>query len=249
MKKLIVYTVSNGQESWKNAINKEEALRYFNAQVDSSIACGWDPSDIILVTNFDYSYNGVSAYNKPELFMHQVGCCISKYIGLKWALETFSENIWVNDHDNFQIQPFDVNEVNQILNKYLVYGCGGMHPLPEISSEEFRWSDQSIFFNPKSLDVVESFVSSQIDLPRDSGSGFLAALYFYERIKDQMKIVHNNQYKFKFNIMNGDLGVWKIRLARLKRHNTTPVVIHGKLNSQDFIDAKTYLQADSLIRT
>lgn len=45
----------------KSRYKDERLLTLIRAQIDNSIQHGWEVEDIILLTNFEFSYNGVVA--------------------------------------------------------------------------------------------------------------------------------------------------------------------------------------------
>ncbi|MFZ9376847.1 MAG: hypothetical protein ACO25K_06955 [Candidatus Fonsibacter ubiquis] len=240
MKKLITYTISANDKKWKNSLDKNESFTYLNKQVISSLKCGWKPNDIIIATNFNYEFLNVKAFNIEDLFKNQVGCCLSKYIGLNWAIETFNENIWLNDHDNFQIQKFDTKQIDYILNSYYIY-CSGKIKKTKNNKQKIQWSDLSIFFSPKCKNYINNFIDKYKNLNTSKGAGFKAAEFFFKHIESKILMENYYKYPYRFNVASDNLDAWRSRIYKFEKNKILPFCIHGKLDNLAFKNASEYL--------
>lgn len=235
MKKLISYTLSNGSEKWKNSLQKEQAIFYLKKQVSCSLRCGWKKNDIIIATNFDHEFFDIKTFNIQGEFKNQVGCCLSKYIALNWAIETFGENLWVNDHDNFQFQSFDTQCIDKILEKYDIY-CSG-----KIKKLKAEWSDLSIFFSPRCSEFLKDFLNINKNLNLSKGSGFKAAKFFLKKIPNKILMENYYKYPYRFNTSSKNPDAWKLRISKFENNNIKPFCIHGKIEATGFRNACDYL--------
>ncbi len=81
-------------------------------QIDNSLSLGWNPEDILLVTNFDYKYKGVKAIVVGDYTVFDQ----DRSTKIPAINELFKRNLieddtvyWFHDHDAFQLVPFEVN--------------------------------------------------------------------------------------------------------------------------------------------
>ena len=88
--------------------NEDKTLDLIKAQIDNSLECNWDPKDIIIATNFDFSYKGVKPYILDEI------CDYSQFFHKQYALLELmkkgvfeNQPIWYHDLDAFQLEPFN----------------------------------------------------------------------------------------------------------------------------------------------
>lgn len=92
--------------SEKNKKYSKEALStLLDAQVENSLELGWNPKDIIIASNFDYSFNGVKS---TEVKLNDFCFTGSKIFALKWLFESgyAPEAVWAHDLDAWQNYEF-----------------------------------------------------------------------------------------------------------------------------------------------
>jgi len=108
MKRLMVANVQS-----KGRYSKENIITNLKAQIDNMIELEWNKKDIILVSNFDFEFMGVSA-NNIELNKH----CLtgSKMFALLWIFENLINDniIWSQDLDCWQNYKFDPPEIKDV---------------------------------------------------------------------------------------------------------------------------------------
>lgn len=104
MKNLMVYMNGKGF-GYKKFDNKIDCL--IKAQIDNSLRLGWNKKDIILITNFNYTYNSITAYMTPDLCVYSGKC--NPLIGIYVALREFNDTVWYHHHDAFQLRKFDID--------------------------------------------------------------------------------------------------------------------------------------------
>jgi hypothetical protein len=83
------------------------------AQVENSLEVGWEPKDILLVTNLPFSFLGVQAL---ETELPQVCLTGSKMFAVKWLFENglATELLWAHDLDAWQNVWFDPPVVKDV---------------------------------------------------------------------------------------------------------------------------------------
>jgi hypothetical protein len=116
-------------------------------QIDNSLSLGWKPKDIILVTNFDYDYKGVSTIkvNDYSVFDQNRSTKIPAIIQL-FNDGVIGEDIyWFHDHDAFQLVPFEVK-----LKTDAGFTDHGFSPL---------WNAGSFFFKKGAIDIFTTIYS------------------------------------------------------------------------------------------
>lgn len=110
----------------KNLLIFVDPIKKFNAehddlvkiQIDNSLALGWKPEDILLVTNFDYEYNGVRSlivgddcyYNKNNFYRSTKLPVINRLFENGTIKE--GEIYWFHDFDAFELAPIKEAELD-----------------------------------------------------------------------------------------------------------------------------------------
>jgi len=99
--------VANLRKKSKNPASRLHTL--MKAQIDNSLQHGWLQKDIILLTNFEFSHNGVVAI---PIKLNDFCLTGSKVFGVKWLMENtdYEDPFWVHDLDAWQNAPFKCPE-------------------------------------------------------------------------------------------------------------------------------------------
>lgn len=151
MKNLLIYISPNrsfvsDQYNWSSEV---ESL--IKIQIDNSLELGWKRKDILLVTSFDYEYEGVKAlvigddnFNHIKPTATKINAIITLY-----NMGIISDDIfWYHDNDAFQLQKITEGEAKQMLDGYDLaltdYGKTVIH-----FTLDKRWSTGTIFFDTK----------------------------------------------------------------------------------------------------
>jgi hypothetical protein len=179
MKNLLIYISPD-----KKFATKSEILT--KIQIDNSLELGWQPEDLVLVTNFDYRYRGVSS-----IVVDDYRCSDQRYTKIPAINELFTKGLiedslyWFHDHDAFQLIPFKVN---------LSADAGfTVYRRPPV------WNAGSFFFKPSAADIflwIEEYMNLK-DLSEQD-----ALTYMWQ---------HNlNQINDRYQLMNitYNLGVY-----------------------------------------
>lgn len=90
----------------KTKFPDERLTQLIKAQIDNSLHFGWEPQDIILLTNFEFSHNGITAM---PIQLNDFCLTGSKVFGARWLMENTSIEgpFWFHDLDAWQNAEFE----------------------------------------------------------------------------------------------------------------------------------------------
>lgn len=114
-------------------------------QIDNSRFWGWKDSDIMLVTNFPYSYEGIEAIVVPdELFFYRRKRA-SKINVICYLLENkmIDDMAWIHDFDAYQVSEFPDNILADFDAGFIDYATSSL------------WNMGSFFFKPQALSMFQ----------------------------------------------------------------------------------------------
>jgi hypothetical protein len=130
----------------KNLLIFVDPAKDFNAehralvkiQIDWSLEVGWEPGDIMLVTNFPYEYHGVKAVEVEDDCYYAEFSRATKVPVINRLFEKgfITDYMWFHDFDAFQLEPLDIKSDFAITQ----YGKN------EKGSPENKWNAGSVFF-------------------------------------------------------------------------------------------------------
>jgi hypothetical protein len=137
----------------------EELYKYFRAQIDNSLRFGWNPSDIVVVTNLDFSYKDVTIIKTNRL------CRYNRYFNKQYGIcELLEENLinddfWFHDFDDWQINKFEFPKFDGVIgmSKYI---------------NDTQWNTGSIFIKKSSVNIwrlIVDFMDANKDLLKNHG--------------------------------------------------------------------------------
>jgi hypothetical protein len=129
MKNLLIYTSPDKKFNDENDI-------YVRIQIDNGLNY-WQASDIMLVTNFPFEYNGVKAIVIP----YDKSVLRNKYESIIYLLANgiINELTWFHDTEAWQLAPLDLKLDNEL--GLTDYGWSQ------------RWNCGSMFINKSTLDI------------------------------------------------------------------------------------------------
>jgi hypothetical protein len=138
MKNLLIANLSSS-----NRYKGDRIKTLINAQIENSLELGWNASDIILISNFDYNFMGVKS---TKTNLNKKCLTGSKMFGLKFLLDLNLVNdvIWAHDLDAWQNVPFlcpDFKEVG-----ISCYSTG-------------KYNGGSIFWRTSAIDIVNEIIN------------------------------------------------------------------------------------------
>lgn len=115
-------------------------------QIDNSLSLGWDPKDMVLVTNFEYEYQGIKSLvigdGDYEVFDQNKSSKIP-IINRMFADGLIEDELyWFHDVDAFQLIPFEIT-----LKKDAAFTDHGY---------KNTWNAGSFFFKKSSRDIFET---------------------------------------------------------------------------------------------
>jgi hypothetical protein len=155
MKNLLIYI--NPQKNFfneeVNKIWKDETSTLVKVQIDNSLGLGWKKEDILLITNFDYEYQGVKSLVIGDDNYCEISPTATK---IKAIITLFDMGLikddlyWFHDFDAFQLEEIMESELELDDSKIAItdYGRTTIN-----TSRDLRWSTGSIFFRKGSKDV------------------------------------------------------------------------------------------------
>ena len=211
-------------------------------QIDNSLDLGWKREDILLVTNFNYKYNGVKSlvisnsnyctFNHPVSKINAICCLFEKKLIKK------GETYWFHDLDAFQLCEIAEAEL-EIGNKTDI-----LFPV----NQSLRWSAGSFFFKNSSEDIFNwtKNIVYKYEVDEEDALWILTGhgIYTYEepvtRIKgytsDEIPEIKNINERFKkinisynFRVCNSHWNIRSIYKMALK-----PIrVVHFHLSKRE----------------
>ena len=116
-------------------------------QLENSLELGWAPDDILLITNFPHSQDGVRAVEIPDRWFCQYAPINTKVSAMVGAFEhgIIGDGLhWLHDLDAFQCVPFGEEEI--ALGDTWDMGVAYFGRL-------VKWSGGVIFFNQRAGDI------------------------------------------------------------------------------------------------
>lgn len=175
-------------KAWK----EEELFTYFRAQIDNSIELGWDPSDIIILTNLPFAYRGA------KIIKSQHECTYNKYfnklLGI-WELiyyKHIEEPFWFHDFDDWQVAPFTFPEFDGEIG-----GCKYINFT--------QWNTGSLLIKPNSLpfwQLCKDFIESNDSHPSllQVGDENIFNLLYQQNISQLKFFIEEISYDFNIGM-------------------------------------------------
>jgi hypothetical protein len=145
MKHVVIFQDFVNGVTYGHQWKQEELFNYFKAQVDNAINLGWDRKDIVICTNLDFTYKGVTIIKLKD------ECKFNKYFNKQYGIlelireKHITEPFWFHDFDDWALQKFDFPEFEGDIGmcKYI---------------DNSQWNTGSIFVKPSSIDIWELIV-------------------------------------------------------------------------------------------
>jgi hypothetical protein len=124
----------------------EDYSRLVMVQIDNGRHMGWRDEDILLVTNFPYSYKGLDSIVVPDELFCQHRRRASKINVICHLLKNgfLSDICWFHDFDAYQVDIFPENILGESDAAFTDYATSD------------KWNTGSFFFNQSSLDIFEA---------------------------------------------------------------------------------------------
>lgn len=120
----------------------DSIMNYLYAQIDNSLHYGWHIDDIIVVSNFEFEYRGVT--NTQLRTQCEYNVWANKFYAIRQLFEDgIVDNFWLHDYDVWQIDYFDFPKFSGIFA-----GC-------PYDRDHQNWNGGSFFFSKDSYPLVE----------------------------------------------------------------------------------------------
>lgn len=123
----------------------ENYVRLVKVQIDNSLYTGWKAKDILLITNFEYSYRNINAIVVPdELFCnHRKKASKINVICYMLDHHMIDDVCWFHDFDAYQVNSFPKEILCGYDAAFTDYGFNTM------------WNTGSFFFTLNAKDIFE----------------------------------------------------------------------------------------------
>lgn len=171
---------------WKQT----ELFNYFRAQIDVALLHGWDPSDIIICTNLDFSYKSV------QIIKLSNECKFNKYFNKQYGIlellerGILTEPFWFHDFDDWPLQKFEFPEF-----------AGDIGFCKYINHTQLNTG--SIFIKPSSIDIWALIVefmelnkdNDEINSVGDENIVNMVHMIYSDFLYERISILNN-----KFNV-------------------------------------------------
>jgi hypothetical protein len=140
MKNLMIYLSTNKDFD-------TEGKTAVKIQIDNSLDLGWNPDDMMLITNFDYEYNGIKAHVIRDLYHCHFYGQVSKINAINYLLlePGLAQNdiYWFHDLDAYQCEPFTKFKMKKKTD--IAIAKYGRRQLPNTGSFFFKTTSVDIF--------------------------------------------------------------------------------------------------------
>lgn len=165
--------VANAQ----NNIDKysEESFKFLlQAQIENSLVLGWTAEEIIILSNFDFEYLGIKAYN---IKLNSACFKGSKLWGAKWIFENIkSDIIWSRDCDTWQNYPFKCPKFRDV-------------GITCYSTEKFNGG--SVFWRKSALDIIDEIVDTLTQSNAHREEPILNRILKNDKYKKRVTVINN----------------------------------------------------------
>ncbi len=201
----------------------EELFNYFKAQIDNSIFLGWDPSDIVILTNLPFSYKNITII--PSKFICTYNKYFNKLLGI-WELlheGLITEDFWFHDFDDWQLKPFSFPKFEGYVGacKYINFT---------------QWNTGSLFIKSQSLpfwQLCRDFIEVNDNHPSllQVGDENIFNLLYHRNYEELKNFIVEIPYDFNIGMTGFD-----DRLARAS--DVKVIAFKPELNTINYIQSK-----------
>jgi len=127
----------------------DESSILVKIQIDNSLDLGWKRDDIMLVTNFDYEYNGIKSLIVEDKYFCEyspISTKLTTLIGLI-ELDIIKENelYWCHDFDAFQLEQIQESDIELGEADMALCDYGRLD----------KWAGGSMFFKKSCKDILD----------------------------------------------------------------------------------------------
>jgi hypothetical protein len=182
MKQILTYI------SPQKEFNEEHSMA-IKIQIDNSLRLGWNKEDILLITNFEYEYQGVKSIvigdeNYCGFFFPATKIYVIDYLFKNGMIE--DDMYWYHDFDCFQLNAFDTVDIPDI-------GLTNYNRMPRLCSA-------SIFFKKTAGDLF-ALLKGEVDRSkRNEETSLSRILNRHKKIQKRIKLLNITYAFHKFNL-------------------------------------------------
>jgi hypothetical protein len=220
MKNLLIYT--NPQKKFLD----EDAL-LAKIQIDNSLSLGWDRSDMILVTNFNWEYKGMNALNIDSDVYYDFDLNANKipviiYL-INHGLIESNQIYWCHDFDAYEL-----NSVSDVTSELSEYDLGLVHYFykPE-------WALSNFFFKLSAKDILELINTTSLSRPWKSRNNEKTLTWL---------IKHHKINPTRYKKLNVTFNIAKRCLETIYQEAEKPIkVLHFRPSDKDQLMPDTAL--------
>lgn len=170
----------------------EEHQKLVKIQIDNSLELGWKPSDIMLVTNFHYRYNGVKSRiigDKNYCYHHwpATKIYVIDYLFMEGLIDDL---FWYHDFDCYQLHPFTEDILGEADMGLAQYG------------RSLRLCSASIFFKETAVDIFSRWKDLVALTKIDEELGIMRLINNDTgNLKNRVKKINTTYAFHKFNLL------------------------------------------------
>jgi hypothetical protein len=182
--------------------------------IDNSLDLGWKPDDILIVTNFNYEYNGVRAVtvgddNFCACRPRSIKTSIIPYL-IDTGIVESDKIYWQHDLDAYQVNPMTPKELcmDGFDAGFTDYGwrsrwCLGSYFFKDTAKDIFTWMRDDIFNNIEDETSLGNFTTDNINDINTRIKKFNITYqigqrnirYNYRKAKKPIKVLHFHFHK------------------------------------------------------
>lgn len=196
MKNLLIYISPTGSfDNPRPDLASNDAGPLAKVQIENSLNLGWKPEDLMIVTNFDFNYQGIKtiALKDVDFFNRKPQATkINAIIRLfELGLIEKDELYWFHDFDAFQLETITDQEIAITQDQIALTDYGAS----KYFDSQIRWSTGVIFFKSGSKDIFEGIQKVFYDKKIDEEEALHLLLSDTPSLKPRVKKI-NNTYNF-----------------------------------------------------
>lgn len=197
---------------YKNKDSYDSVVSGIQQNIDILLKHKWESQDIIIKTNFDFSYKNINAIKFK--YTECSNLFITKIIA---AYEVLEENphslLWLHDHDTYQIREFDMLKLDEELTHDINmcnYWPG--NPRPQGASVFYKGFSQTI------VDLYNQIKKTDTSLFHDDEDFFM---YFAKNFGGSFNFDLSYNYNTSLT-----------KFTHNKRFTDTPFCLHGDIKKR-----------------
>lgn len=184
MKNLIVGNMQEKSKRYK----KSQLETILKAQIENSLELEWKIDDILLLTNFEFEFNGVKA-----IVSNLNDFCLtgSKMFAILHCFKELKidDLIWSHDTDAWQNCYFNEFDLHcDINNNYIDWG---LYDVGATWYSRPKFNGGSIFWKPQSIDIIEHIVELLHTNKANREEPTINEVFKSKEYKDRIAILNN----------------------------------------------------------